>query len=407
MKRVVITGLGAVTPLGNSIETTWNNLIKGCSGIDWINRFDTKGLRCNIGGELKEFDSTLFMSKKAINRYDLFIHYGLACAKMALHDAGLNRLKLEGKDIGVIVGSSRGGVVTFEKAISQFIENSKPFSPYLMPGTTIGMAASYIAMELGITGYCLGISNACASGLNAIGQAFQMIRTGQATIMLAGGAEAPLCRTVIGGYSAARALTQNNNEPHKASRPFDVKRDGFVLSEGATVVVLEELSHAINRNASIYAEVVGYGMSADAFHPTKPNPHGQALAMQRALIDAAVKPDSIEYINAHAASTVIGDRAETEAIKQVFSQRAYEIAISATKSMIGHMLGASAAFEAAVTAISIKHNIITPTINIDFPDPVCDLDYVLWNSRSSQVDFALSNSFGFGGVNASIVLKKL
>src|SRR3990172_1679328 len=405
MRRVVITGMGAVTPIGNSIQSTWESLQKGCSGIDWLRCVDTENLACAVGGELKDFDTALFMSRKDIQRYDPFIHYGVASALMALNDARMKQSDMKGQDIGVIVGSSRGGGITIEKAVSDSIKKSGRFSAYLMPATTIAMAASYIAMQLEITGPCMGISNACASGLNAIGHAFDMIRTGRAAVMLAGGTEAPLCRMVIGGYSAAKALTQNRENPLKASRPFDAKRDGFVLSEGASVVVLEELGHALKRDAQVYAEILGYGMSTDAFHPTRPGVRGEELAMQRALTDAEIGPDKIDYINAHATSTVLGDKVETEAVKLVFGQRAYRIAVSAAKSMTGHMLGASAALEVAVTALSLRDNVIPPTINLTFPDPACDLDYVPTQSRQTEVQFAISNSFGFGGVNASMVLK--
>jgi 3-oxoacyl-[acyl-carrier-protein] synthase II len=388
------------------MESTWDSLQKGCSGIDWLRGVDTEGLACGVGGELKDFDSSLFMSKKDIQRYDPFIHYGVASALMALNDARIKLSDVKGQDLGVMVGSGRGGIITIEKAISDSVKNSRHFSAYLMPATTIAMAASYIAMQLKITGPCMGISNACASGLNAIGHAFDMIRAGKAAVMLAGGSEAPLCRMAIGGYSAARALTQNRHNPLKASRPFDAQRDGFVLSEGASIVVLEELGHALKRNAPVYAEILGYGMSTDAFHPTRAGSHGEALAMQRALIDADIGPGKIDYINAHATSTVLGDQMETEAVKRVFGQRAYTIAVSAIKSMTGHMLGASAALEVAVTALSLRDNVIAPTVNLDFPDPACDLDYVPKQSRQTEVQFAISNSFGFGGMNASIVLKK-
>ncbi len=409
MRRVVITGIGAVTPLGNSMESTWEGLTGGVPGISRITRFDTAGLRVGIAGELKGFVPENYLSRKDVSRLDPFIHYAAAAALMACEDAGL----ASGADVaaglfkraGVIIGSGRGGITSMEEALRRHLVQGRPFSAYLMSSSTINMAASLVSIKLGIKGPAIGISTACASGANAIGEAFRMVRAGAVDMALAGGAEAPLCRLAVGGYDASGALSRRNHEPAKASRPFDRDRDGFVISEGAGVLVLEELNHAVRRCAGIYAELAGYGTSSDAFHQTRPDSAGEAAAIIMALKDAGVAPGQVDYINAHATSTPLGDAAEAEAVTRVFGRRVKDIHVSACKSMLGHMLGAAGAVEAAVTATAIHEGLIPPAINLENPDPGCALNVVRSASRM-DVNIAVSNSFGFGGVNAVLVLKR-
>jgi 3-oxoacyl-[acyl-carrier-protein] synthase II len=407
MKRIVITGIGAITPLGNNIETTWQNLIKGVSGICPITKFDTRSptFPSKIAGELKHFNPQDFMPKKDILRLDPFIQYAVAASLMALEDSGIRLTSSDSLRTGVIIGSSRGGITTMEKAMEIHLSKGTPFSAYLMSSSTINMASSYISMRFGIKGPAIGVSTACASGTSAIGEAMRLIRNGELDLVFAGGTEAPICRLAVGGYGSAGALSKRNDEPERASRPFDRDRDGFVIAEGAGVLVLEELNHALKRNARIYAELTGYGASSDAFHQTKPDSHGEAIAVKKALEDARVSPDEVDYINAHATSTVLGDITETKAIKKVFGRKTQDIHVSSCKSMLGHMLGAAGAIEAAITAISIHRGIITPTINLENPDPKCGLNHVI-STMKKNINIALSNSFGFGGVNAVLVLRK-
>ena len=402
MKRVVITGLGAVTPLGNDMESTWEGLIKKHSGIGAISRFDPSELPVRIAGELKGFNPEKFLSKKDILRLDPFIHYAAAAAMTACEDAGLSKLP---DSAGVVIGSSRGGISSMEAAMENNLLKGKPFSAYLMSASTINMASSYISMKFGIKGPALGISTACASGTNAVGEAFRMVRNGDIDIALAGGAEAPVCKLAVGGYGASGSLSKRNDDPAGASRPFDQGRDGFVISEGAGVLVLEELEHALAREACIYAEMAGYGVSSDAFHQTQPDSIGEAAAISNALKDAEIDIDKVNYINSHAPSTPLGDVAEAKAIKKVFGSKAEQISITSCKSMLGHMLGAAGAVEAAITAISINRGMITPSINIKNIAPDCDLNHIT-SAKEQDVTFAVTNSFGFGGVNAVLVLKK-
>lgn len=409
MRRVAITGIGAVTPLGNNIETTWDNLTKKITGISQITKFDPSGLTSRVAGELKGFSPEEYISKKDVQRLDPFIHYAVAAAIMAVEDAGLisaeTQKRISAENAGIIVGSSRGGITTLEKALGDHLLKSRPFSAYLMSASTINMASSYISMRLGIKGPSLGISTACASGTNAIGEAFRMIQNGDIDIAIAGGAEAPICRLAVGGYAASGALSRRNHEPEKASRPFDKDRDGFVISEGAGILILEEFNHALERDARIYAELAGYGTSSDAFHQTKPDSEGESAAIIKALNDADVITDEVNYINAHATSTALGDKSEAEAIKKVFGKKANEIYVSSCKSMLGHMLGAAGAVEAAVTALSVQRGIIIPTINLDNPDSGCSLNHAT-STIKKDINVAITNSFGFGGVNAVLALKK-
>jgi 3-oxoacyl-[acyl-carrier-protein] synthase II len=419
MKRVAITGVGAVTPLGNNIDTTWTNLIRGRSGISSITKFDASGLPSRIAGELHEFRPEDFLPRKDILRLDPFVHYAAASAFMSVQDAGLfqgSGVRGQGSepktqnskllsDAAVIIGSSRGGITSLENAIEKHVLTGKPVSAYLMSSTTINMASSYISMRLGTNGPVSGISTACASGTNAVGEAFRMVQHGEIDIAIAGGSEAPICRVAVGGYGSAGALSKRNDEPGKASRPFDKDRDGFVIAEGAAVLVLEELEHALARGARIYAELAGYGTSSDACHQTRPDSEGEAMAINRALKDADILDGDVDYINAHATSTPLGDAAESKAIRKVFGRKAYEIPISSSKSMLGHMIGAAGAVEAVITAISIFKGTITPTINIEVPDPDCDLHFAA-SLIKKEITIAISDSFGFGGVNAVLVFKK-
>ena len=412
MRRVVITGIGTVTPLGNNIQSTWDSLINKKSGISPISRFDPVGLPSQIAGELKQFTPEDFVLQKDILRLDPFVQYAAAAALMACEDAGLISLNsslithhssLE--KAGVAIGSSRGGISSMEKALEKHIADKRPFSAYLMSSSTINMASSYISMRLGIKGPSLGISTACASGTNAIGEAFNMVRSGRVDLVIAGGTDAPLCRLALGGYGSSGSLSNRYEEPDKASRPFDSERDGFVISEGSGVLVLEELKSALKRDAEIYAEITGYGVSSDAFHQTRPDSEGEAMAISNALIDADISINDIDYINAHATSTPLGDAAESRAIRKVFGDLANEIYVSSCKSMLGHMLGAAGAVEAAITSLSIYKGTITPTINQDTPDPECNLN-IASQPVNTDINTAISNSFGFGGVNAVLVLRK-
>jgi len=416
MKRVVVTGIGAITPLGNSFHESWEAAKAGLSGIGLITRFDTSEIKWKVAGELKGFDATKYLSQKEINRLDPFVQYAVAASMMAAEDAGLislNSLLVTRHSSldsgGVIIGSSRGGISTIEKEFqrkysSLVTHHASRVSAYLMPSTTISMASSYVAQKLGIKGYCLGISNACASGTNAIGEAFRLIRSGYQGPLLCGGTEAPICRICVEGYGVSGALSKVHDS--SASRPFDRTRDGFVIAEGACILVVEDYEAALKRGSKIYGEIIGYGNTTDAFHQTIPLPEGEAKAMRLAIDEAGLRTDDIDYINAHGTSTPLGDKTETETIKIVFGKRAKEIPVSSVKSMTGHMLAASGALEAAFTLMGMNEGIILPTINLKEADPECDLDYVK-ETRKAEVRAALSNSFGFGGVNAVLVFRRL
>lgn len=402
--------MGAVTPLGLDIRTTWNALQKGASGIRPITRFDATSFPTRIAGEVRGFDPLLFMSAKEANKTDPFIQYALAAAMMAVADSGLKLTDEELLRTGVLVGSGRGGVSTTEKnMIALLSKGYRAVSPFYTPMSLVNMASGYISMKLKTKGPCLDVSTACATGTHAIGEAVDIIKRGYADIMIAGGAEAAVTPLILAGFCQARALSQRNNEPEKASRPFEKGRDGFVLSEGAAVVVLEELGRASRRDARIYAEVAGYGLSSDAYHYTMPAPDGDgpARAMDLALADAGLPPEEIDYVNAHGTATPPNDIIETRAIKKVFRGHAKRLAISSSKSMLGHMLGAAGAVEACITALAIHEGVIPPTINYEQPDPECDLDYVPNTARRHAIRAAATNSLGFGGINASLIFKKL
>lgn len=409
MRRVVITGIGAVTPLANNFHDSWKLIKSGVNGVNFITKFDVTDLKWKVAGELKGFEPENFLSKKEILKLDPFVQYAVASSIMAAEDAGLFNLRSELlSSAGIIIGSSRGGITTIEKEIHKQCLKQSPsralqISSYLMPSTTISMAASYSAQKLKLKGHCLGISNACASGTNAIGEAYRLIKFGLADIVLAGGTEAPICRISVEGYGASGALSKR--EDLSASRPFDKSRDGFVIAEGSCILVLEEIKSAIKRKANIYAEIVGYSNTTDSYHLTRPNTEGEAMAIMSALKDANLRADEIDYINAHATATVIGDRTEVKAIKMVFKDKS-EIPVTAIKSMTGHMLAASGAFETACTALSIKEGIIPPTINLDEIDFDCNVN-VVKERKNCTIRNAITNSFGFGGVNAVLVLRNI
>jgi 3-oxoacyl-[acyl-carrier-protein] synthase II len=406
-RRVVITGLGAITPVGNNVETFWSNLKKGVSGIRKIEAFDTTGYDCQIGGEVRGFDpKPFFRNPKDIRRTDRFAQLALAAAKMALENSGIDLEKLNRDRFGVIVSSGIGGLKTLEDQYTVLVtKGPSRNSPFTIPMLISNMASGLISMEYGLHGPNLCIVTACATSNNAIGESWRMIKFGDADIFLAGGSEASIVALGLAGFSAMRALSTRNDEPERASRPFDRDRDGFVMSEGAGVVVVEELEHAKARGAKIYCEVAGYGLTADAYHMTAPPPNGEgaARAMQRALEHARISPDQVDYINAHATSTDIGDLCETRAIKKVFGDYAHKVSISSTKSMTGHLLGGAGGVEMAACALAIRDSVIPPTINLENPSEECDLDYTPNVAREKKVRVVLNNSFGFGGHNATLV----
>src|SRR5213596_3266813 len=406
-RRVVITGMGAITPLGNDFETFWSNLKNGVSGIHKIESFDTSAYDCRIGGEVHGFDpKTVFKNPKDVRRTDRFAQLAMAAAKMAMADSALEMGSGNPDRFGVLVSSGIGGLKTLEDQYTiPLSKGPKRVSAFTIPMLISNMASGLISMEFGLRGPNMCIVTACATSNNAIGEAWRIIKFGDADIFLAGGSEAGIVEIGLAGFSAMKALSTRNDEPERASRPFDRDRDGFVISEGAGVVVVEELEHAKARGAKIYCEIIGYGMSADAYHMTAPPPDGEgaARAMQLALEHARLSPGQVDYINAHATSTDIGDICETRAIKQVFGDYAYKVAISSTKSMTGHLLGGAGGIEMAACALAIRDSVIPPTINLENPGEECDLDYTPHVAREKKVRVALNNSFGFGGHNATLV----
>lgn len=409
MRRVVVTGLGVVAPNGIGTDTFWENLVAGVTGIDRITRFDASHHDSKIAGEVKGFDPLLYMEKKEVKKMDLFIHYALASAIMAIDDARLKFEESERSRIGVMIGTGMGGVPALEESHNVLLEKGPGrISPFFIPSIITNLASGQIAMRYGFRGPNSCVSTACATGNHAIGDSLELIKRGAADVIIAGGSEAVISPLTIGGFGAMKALSTRNDEPHRASRPFDKGRDGFVMGEGAGVLVIEELQHALRRGAKIYAELVGYGMSADAYHMTAPEPEGLgAIAAMRLALEAArLSPEDVDYINAHGTSTPVGDTAETRAIKQVFGGHAYRLAVSSVKSMTGHLLGAAGGVESLATVLTIYHGLIPPTINYDEPDPGCDLDYVPNKARQAEVRVALTNSFGFGGTNATLVFKQ-
>ncbi|MGQ9532634.1 MAG: beta-ketoacyl-ACP synthase II [Desulfotomaculales bacterium] len=405
-ERVVVTGMGVVSPVGTGLETFWSSLVAGRSGIGPITRFDATEFATRIAGEVRDFDPTRYLDKKEARRMDRFTQFAVAAAGMALEDAGLAAASLDRDRVAVILGCGIGGIETLEDQARVLVQRGPGrISPFFVPMMIPNMAAGQIAITYGFRGPNVTTVTACASGANAIGDAFKMIQRGQVDAVITGGTEAPITPLSVAGFCSMKALSTRNEEPERACRPFDAGRDGFVMSEGAAVLVLEGLSHARRRGARIYAEVLGYGSSCDAYHITAPDPEGAgaALAMAAALADAGLGPEDIDYINAHGTSTPLNDRLESLAIKQVFGPRAYEIPVSSTKSMIGHLLGAAGAIEAVATILTMVRGVIPPTINYEEPDPECDLDYVPNVARPARVNRALSNSLGFGGHNVTLI----
>jgi len=410
MRRVVVTGYGMLSPLGNDAESTWNNLLAGKSGIDFIDHFDVSNYPTKFAGLVKNFDLESFgVAKKDAKKMDLFIQYGLAAGIQAFKHSGLEVTEENASRIGVAVGSGIGGLSLIEENHRKYLKGGvRKLSPFFCPSTILNMAAGHISIKLGLRGPNIAIVTACTSGVHNIGHAARMIAHGDADAMLAGGAEKASTELGMGGFCAARALSTRNDDPQAASRPWDKDRDGFVLSDGAGIVVVEEYEHAKARGANIYAEIIGFGMSGDAYHMTSPpeDGAGAALAMENALRDAKVDVSKIGYINAHGTSTNAGDKAETNAVKSIFGDHAYKTMVGSTKSMTGHLLGAAGAVEAIFTIQSLVNNQVAPTINLDEPDEGCDLDYIRGSARDVNLDYALCNSFGFGGTNGSLVLKK-
>ncbi|WJQ79446.1 beta-ketoacyl-ACP synthase II [Brevibacillus brevis] len=408
-RRVVITGVGVVSPVGNDAQTFWNSLLEGKSGIDRVAAFDASDYPTQIAGEVKNFDPEQYMDKKDIRRTDRFVQFGLAAAKMAVEDAKLEITPENAERVGVYIGSGIGGLTTWEEQHSVLLEKGpRRVSPFFIPMLIANMASGAVSIQYGAKGPTSSAITACATGTNAIGEALRLIQFDHADVMIAGGAEATVRPMGFAGFCSAKAMSTRNDEPQKASRPFDKDRDGFVMGEGAGVLILEELEHAKKRGATIIAEIIGYGMSADAHHITSPSPGGEGAArcMASALKDAGVDPTEVQYINAHGTSTGQGDIAETQAIKTVFGEHAYKLAVSSTKSMTGHLLGATGGVEAIATAYALRDQILPPTINLENPDPECDLDYVPNHARKATVNVAVSNTFGFGGHNATVILKR-
>ncbi len=408
-RRVVVTGVGLVTPLGTGTEKTWQALVEGKSGVGPITRFDASNQAARIAAEVKDFDPLRWFEKKQARNLDLFVQYGIAAADMAWQDSGLDMDRLDPTRVGVITGCGMGGLPTIEEYHGVYLNRGpRRITPFFIPRVIPNMVSGHVSMHVGAKGANLSLSTACAAGTHAVGEAFRHIRYGDCDIVVTGGAESVICPLAVGGFASMKALSTRNDDPAAASRPFDLDRDGFIIAEGAGMLVLEELESARARGADLYAEIVGYGQTSDAYHIAAPPEDGEggARCMRMALDDAGLNPEDIEYINAHGTSTPLNDRCETAAIKTVFGDHARRLAISSTKSMTGHMLGGAGGIEAVFTALTLRHGVVPPTINLDTPDPVCDLDYVPNTARETRPEAALSNSFGFGGTNGVIVLKR-
>jgi 3-oxoacyl-[acyl-carrier-protein] synthase II len=408
-RRVVVTGLGALTPVGNTAEEFWTSLTQGRSGIGPITRFDTAEFSTRIAGEVRNFDPLAWVDKKEARRLDPFLQYAIAGAAMAVEDAALDTNRIEATRFGVLIGSGIGGITTLLETHQVLLSKGPDrVSPFFIPMMIINMASGLVSMRIGAKGPNSSVATACATGNHAIGDAFKLIQRGEADVMIAGGSEAIVVPLCIAGFSSLKALSTRNDEPTRASRPFDADRDGFVCGEGAGVLVLEALDHAQRRDARIYAELVGYGLTGDAHHMTAPDPEGDgaARAMAGALKDGGLAPETVGYINAHGTSTPYNDRFETMAIKRVFGDHARHLAVSSTKSMTGHLLGAAGGIEAIATVLALHHGVLPPTINYETPDPECDLDYVPNQARKQDVEVAVSNAFGFGGTNATLAFRK-
>jgi len=413
-RRVVLTGVGAVTPVGNNAKDFWDSLIKGKTGVARLSSFDPSPFNSQIAAEVKDFDASPYLNPKQQRRLDLFVKYAIGAAKMAVEDSGMDLEKVALEKAGVYIGSGIGGLHTVELEHEKYIlagdehKAASKISPFLIPMLIVNMASGMVSIELGFKGPNSAAVTACATGSHSIGDAFKIIQRGEADIMVSGGSEAAITKMGHGGFCALKALSTRNDDPEKASRPFDRERDGFIMGEGSAVVILEEMEHAKKRGARIYAEMVGYGMSGDAYHMTAPDPGGDGAVrcMRSALEDAGINTEEVDYINAHGTSTPLNDKMETAAIKTVFGDRAYKVPVSSTKGVTGHLLGATGAAELIACLKTIETGVIPPTINYEYPDPDCDLDYVPNTAREGRVEVALSNSLGFGGHNVSLVVRK-
>ncbi|MEE9161297.1 MAG: beta-ketoacyl-ACP synthase II [Gammaproteobacteria bacterium] len=409
-RRVVVTGLGLLSPVGNNVTETWNNIQNGVSGIGLIEHFDTSDFSVRIGGSIKNFDATDYISRKDMKKMDPFIHYGMVAGSQAIEDSGLEITEENAHRVGVAVGSGIGGLAGIEKCTEQFLNGGpRKISTFFVPSNIINMISGNLSIKYGAKGPNFAIVTACTTGTHNIGDAARLIEYGDADVMVAGGAEMASSPTCLGGFASAKALSTRNDDPQAASRPWDKDRDGFVLSDGAGVMVLEEFEHAKQRCAKVYGELIGYGMSGDAYHMTAPSEDGDGAArcMENALRNAGINPEQIDYINAHGTSTPAGDVVETRAMKRVFADHAGKLAISSTKSMIGHLLGAAGGVEAVLSVLALCDQVAPPTINLDNPDPECDLDFVPHEARQMKMEIALSNSFGFGGTNGTLIFRRV
>ena len=410
-RRVVVTGLGIVSPVGNDIASAWASILAGRSGIGPVKRIDTTNFPTHFGGEIRELDLQPYLSAKDARRMDAFMQYGVVAGIQAMRDSGFVVTEANADRIGILMGSGMGGLESIEETYSKFLETHSPrkVSPFFIPGSIINLVSGHLSIEFNITGPNLAVATACTTSTHALGLAMRLIQYGEVDAMLAGGSEMATCVTGMSGFSQARALSQRNGDPQGASRPWDKDRDGFVMGDGAGAMMLEEYESAKARGAKIYAEILGFGMSGDAFHVTAPpeNGEGARKAMVRTLADAEINPDQVQYINAHATSTELGDRAETTAIRRAFGAAADKLAVSSTKSMTGHLLGAAGAVEAIFCVLALRDQVAPPTINLDQPGEGCDLDYVPKHARQMRLEYTLSNSFGFGGTNGSLIFRRL
>jgi 3-oxoacyl-[acyl-carrier-protein] synthase II len=408
-RRVVITGIGLVTPLGTGTEITWKNILECKSGGCKITQFDCTGWPVQIAAEVKDFNAEDWMDRRDVRRFARFIHFAQAGSSMALKDSKLTGNNFDHERAGVLIGSGIGGLEKIEEQKEKLMEGGyKKMSPFFIPSEIINMASGYVSMQFNLKGPNSAVCTACSTGNHAIGDAFNIIRRGEADIMVSGGSEACITQMAVGGFQAMHATSRRNDDPETASRPFDISRDGFLMGEGTGILILEELEHAKKRGVDIYAEIIGYGMTSDAFHYTAPDEtgNGPARVMKAALKDADLKPSDISYINAHGTATPVGDPIEVKAVKTVFGEDAYKIPVSSTKSMTGHLLGAAGGLESALSILALKYQVIPPTINLENPDPNCDLDFVPNKPREAQLENILSNSFGFGGTNSCLIFKK-
>jgi 3-oxoacyl-[acyl-carrier-protein] synthase II len=406
-RRVVVTGLGAVSPVGNTVADTWQNIVAGQSGIVPISRFDASAFKARIAGEVKGFDVGAYLSPKEARRMDVFIHYGMAAGIQAFRDSGLEISPDNAERVGVNIGSGIGGLPMIEDTHNDFLGGGpRKISPFFIPGTIINMISGNLSIMLGAKGPNLAVVTACTTGLHAIGLSFRTIQYGDADVMICGGAESTIVPLAVGGFGSAQALSTRNDDPATASRPWDKDRDGFVLGEGAGVMVLEEYEHARKRGARIYAEVAGFGMSGDAYHMTAPDTDGPRRSMVNALKDAGINADQVQYINAHGTSTPLGDKNETEAIKLAMGEAAKKLVVNSTKSMTGHLLGGAGGLESVLTVLAVHHQVSPPTINIFNQDPECDLDYCANTARDLKIDVAIKNNFGFGGTNGTLAFRR-